>query len=114
MILNGSVTVPGAKQTYDKNSFIVKDGHHPNMLTGYITTLAAYCAITGESAVGQSYDYYFDASLAPTIDIPGYVDYYYVNGDADSNFPEIFASPDDMKGLQQLLDEYMAKKSYLN
>lgn len=112
-ILNGDVAVPGATQTYDKNSFVVKDGHHPNMLAGYITTLTAYCAITGESAVGQPYDYYFDKSLVPTIDIPGYVDYYYVNGDADSNFPEIFASPDDMKGLQQLIDEYLAKKSYL-
>ena len=113
-ILTGKVTVPSATQTYDKNSFIVKDGHHPNMLAGYLTTLIAYCAITGESAVGQPYDYYFDKSLAPAIDIQGYVDYYYVNGDADSNFPEIFASPDDMNGLQQLVDEYLAKKSYLN
>ncbi|MBQ8391122.1 MAG: hypothetical protein IJX50_01080 [Clostridia bacterium] len=113
-ILTGKVTVPGATQTYDKNSFIVKDGHHPNMLAGYLTTLIAYCAITGESAVGQPYDYYFDKSLAPTIDISGYVDYYYVNGDADSNFPEIFASTSDMNGLQQLVDEYLAKKSYLN
>lgn len=113
-IINGDVTVPGGAQTYDKNSFVVKDGHHPNLLAGYITTLTAYCAITGESAVDQPYDYYFDKSLAPTIDIPGYVDYYYVNGDADSNFPEVFASPSDMKGLQQLVDEYLAKKSYLN
>ena len=110
-IINGKVKVPGAVVEYDKNTFVVKDGHHPNMLAGYITTLAAYCAITGEKAEGQTYEYYFNPSLAPTIDIPGYVDYYYVNGDEDSTFPEVFNSPSDMKGIQQLVDEYMGKKS---
>ena len=62
-IMHGIYTVPGGTQTYGKNSFIVKDGFHPNMLAGYITTLMAYCAVTGESAVGQTYDFCNDRSI---------------------------------------------------
>lgn len=61
-IYRGAVKVPGALLTYNKESFVIakdsSDGYHPNLLAGYITSLMTYCAITGEKAVGQKWNYY--------------------------------------------------------
>lgn len=112
-IANGKAEVPGAVEKYNKNSFIVAlsetDGHHPNVLTGYVTALMAYCALTGESAVGQSYEFCGDTNISKEFDFEAYERDYYVYDNATTNFPEIFASPSDMKGLQMLADEYLAK-----
>ncbi|MBQ4518733.1 MAG: S-layer homology domain-containing protein, partial [Clostridia bacterium] len=112
-IANGNVKVPGAKEEYNKNSFIVAlsetDGHHPNMLTGYVTALMAYCAATGESAVGQEYAFCGDTTLSSEFDFDKYVKDYYVYDNATTNFPQIFASQEDMKGIQQLADQYLAQ-----
>ena len=102
-----------AVEEYNKNSFIVAlsetDGHHPNVLTGYITALMTYCAVTGESAVGQEYAFCGDTKISPDFDFKAYEKTYYVYDNATTNFPEIFASESDMKGIQQLADEYLAK-----
>ncbi|MBE7035762.1 MAG: hypothetical protein E7403_00550 [Ruminococcaceae bacterium] len=112
-IANGNVKVPGAKEEYNKNSFIVAlsetDGHHPNLLTGYVTALMAYCAATGESAVGQEYAFCGDTTLSSEFDFDKYVKDYYVYDNATTNFPQIFASQEDMKGIQQLADQYLAQ-----
>lgn len=114
-VIAGTRKVPESKETYTASTFIItKDNYHPNLLTGYITTLLAYCTMTGESAVGQTYNYISDATLAPTFDLPGYVDYYYKNGDDDTNFPEILNSESEMKGIQMLVDEYLGKKDNKN
>lgn len=61
-IIGGKNTVPGATQTYNKNSFVVnwseKDGYHPNQLAGYITSAMLYSAMTGTSAVGLPYAFW--------------------------------------------------------
>jgi len=110
-IMNGAVAVPGGSQTYNKNSFIVcksaADGYHPNMLSGYITTLMTYCAITGESAVGQSYDYCNDTSINGAFNFDHFCETYYCYDNATTNFPDVFASPADMKGIQTLADQYL-------
>ena len=111
-IIDGTETVPGATQTYNKNTFIVKDNYHPNMLTGYITTLFTYCTITGEKAEGQPFMYFWDASTRPA-DVAAYVEKYYNNGDADTTFPEILKSESDIRGIQKLIDQYIADKAYL-
>lgn len=112
-IANGNVEVPGAVEEYNKNSFVVAidetDGHHPNVLTGYITALMAYCAVTGESAVGQEYAFCSDKNLSAEFDFDAYEKTYYVYDNATTNFPQIFASESDMKGIQMLADEYLAK-----
>ena len=112
-IANGNAEVPGAVEKYNKNSFIVAldetDGHHPNLLTGYITALMSYCAATGESAVGQEYAFCSDKKLDSNFDFDAYEKTYYVYDNATTNFPEIFASESDMKGIQQLADEYIAR-----
>ena len=113
-IIEGKATVEGATQEYNKKTFIVKDNYHPNLLSGYITTLFTFCTITGESAVGQPYAYLTDANSAPTIDVDAYVTKYYTNGDADTTFPEIVNSESDIRGIQKLVDEYIEAKHFLN
>ncbi len=112
-IANGNVEVPGAKEAYNKNSFIVSlsedDGYHQNLLTGYIISLMAYCAVTGESAVGQDYAFCSDTSINSTFNFDTYKQEYYVYDNATTNFPQIFASESDMKGIQQLADKYLGR-----
>lgn len=115
-IIRKNVAVPGTEKTYSKNSFVVHksdiDGYHPNQLTGYITALMTYCAITGESAVGHPYDFWNDTSLNSKFNSNNYISKYYTHG--TTNYPEIFGSAADMRGLQQLIDQYYADKAYRN
>ena len=111
-IIDGTETVEGATQVYNKNTFIVKDGYHPNLLSGYITTLFTYCTITGEKALGQPYEYLLDSTTAPA-DVAAFVEKYYTNGDADTTFPEILNSEADIRGIQKLIDKYIEEKAYL-
>lgn len=111
-VIKGETTVPGALQSYNKNSFAVcksaSDGYHPNQLAGYITTLMTYCAITGKSAVGQTYD--FAETTWRTFS--AFKSKYYTYNGATTNYPEIFKSESDMKGLQMLIDRYLEEKAY--
>ncbi len=111
-IMHGIYTVPGGSQTYGKYSFIVKDGFHPNMLAGYITTLMAYCSVTGESAVGQPYDFCNNYRVNAKFNFNNYIKDYYT-AEKPTNFPDIFKSEGDMKGIQELVDKYLAEKTYL-
>ena len=115
-IIDGKLRVPESKHTYDQNSFIIRkseiDGFHPNLLSGYITSLSLYCAITGKSAVGQDYSFCNDRSLAEKFDFELYRRKHYSYDGAHTNFPEIFASVSDMRGIQTLIDAYLAEKSY--
>ena len=115
-IMNGDTKVPGATQEYNFNSFIISqsptDGHHENMLCGYITALMTYCAITGESAQGQPWS--FEAlPQFNTAAIAKYRAKYYAYN-PETNFDAIMASEADMTGIQQLIDRYLEAKTYLN
>jgi len=109
-VLSGEYKVECALEKYTKSSFIVSDGYHPNMLTGYITTLTAFCAITGISAVGQPYDFCTDASLSEWFDTDAYLERYYEG--AETNMVDIFLSEADMLGLQKLVDRNLKEKRY--
>lgn len=115
-IIRGEVQVPGSTKTYDKYSFVhnksLTDGFHPNQLSGYITALMIYCAITGESAQGQPYVFWNDSQLSTQFDYGKYLNYAYTLG--LSNYGEVFESEADMKGLQQLIDRYLAERTYLS
>lgn len=117
-IIAGTTQVPGAQKSYNKNTFVVsqtaKDGYHPNMLSGYLTTLMTYCAITGESAVGQSYAFTNNPVLDSYFNFENHIKTQYVYDGATTNFPDVFASETDMLGLQQLVDFYLAENSYKN
>ena len=118
-IVNGDIKVPGAQYEYNKNSFCVsktsQDGYHPNQLAGYITTLMTYCAITGRSAVGQSYSFVADNSLSSDKayrSTEDFIENYYTYNGAVTNYDKILKSESDMRGLQQLIDTYLKEKKY--
>lgn len=115
-VLNGHETVPGATQSYNKSSFIVSDGYHPNLLSGYLSALMTYCAITGETAVGQDYSFCTADPVDKYLDAAFVKSSYYKTDDPltavderKTNFVEIFGSSEDMKGLQILADRYLAQ-----
>jgi uncharacterized repeat protein (TIGR02543 family) len=113
-IIDGRVKVSGATQKYKKNTFIKNDGdtYHPNPLAGYITAQMCYCAVTGKSAVGQMPDLY---KIGDTIkygkSAVGYSKYIskHYKSSSSSNFKAVMKSKADMKGLQKLMDKYLAK-----
>ena len=111
-IVNKITSVPGGTQQYFRASFVISkdenDGHHQNLLVGYLTALMTYCAITGESAVGQPYAFADDNTLNPYFDMEAYKTQYYVY-EPFTNFVDIYRSEADMKGLQQLVDLYLTK-----
>jgi hypothetical protein len=115
-IIRGKVSVPGGTQSYDAYTFVKHqsdtDGFHPNQLSGYFSALMTYCAITGESAVGQPYAFWNDTSLNAGFDPDKIIASAYSCG--PTNYPDVFASEADMKGLQQLIDQYLAAKDYRN
>jgi hypothetical protein len=115
-IIKGKTQVPGATLTYNQNSFIVdqsaSDGFHPNMLTGYITAQMAYSAATGESAVGEDYSFCTNSAVNSAFSPLTFIDKYYKRG--TTNMLDIFKSPADMRGLQTLMDQYLAEHRYRN
>ena len=111
-ILNKRVEVPGGTQQYFFGTFVIsqneKDGHHQNLLGGYLTAQMVYCAITGESAVGQPYGFADDSSIHPEFDMEAYQKRYYTY-EPFTNFVDVYRSESDMNGLQQLIDQYIIK-----
>ena len=111
-VLENGVEVPGATQEYSFHSFVIHwsetDGFHQNILAGYLTSLMVYCAITGESAVGQPWEFTNDSTLNPSFGWEKMKAHHYSYND-NTNFVEIFKSEADMHGLQQLADQYLAK-----
>ena len=121
-ILDKKVTVPGSTLTYSKNTFVVaqkaSDGFHPNVLSGYITTVMTYCAITGDKAAGKAYEFCNDPSLRSSSSTSVYYNFdsfitkYYTVG--TTNFDQVFASKTDMQGIQGLIDNHLSAKAYMN
>ena len=117
-VIKGKTQVPGAALSYNQNSFIVcksaSDGYHPNMLTGYITSLMTYCAITGEKAEGQDYSFCGNTKVNSNFRFSSFISSYYTYKGATTNFVQIFESENDMRGIQQLIDRYLEEKAYMN
>lgn len=108
-VCTGKVTVPGATMRYSRDSFVVSsDGHHENLLVGYLTTLMVYCAITGEKAEGQPYAFCSDVRINSGFDLDLFKSKYYPGG-SYTNFVDAFRSEPDMLGFQQLVDQYLMK-----
>jgi hypothetical protein len=126
-VWSGKTKVPGAKLEYNKETFVKNnkgvshnpddcnvgagrpsDNYHENPLAGYITAQMAYCVVTNKSAIGQDYSFCGDTSVHKFFDFYEFIDAHY-DANHDTNFPEVFESEDDMRGLQVLIDEYIAK-----
>ena len=111
-LYSGAVALQGENVlSFNKNSFVVAasdaDGYHPNLLAGYVATLMAFCAITGESAVGQPYGF-----CSTTRSFSSFISKQYKVG--ETNFDKIFASEETMKALQQMIDTYYNAKAFRN
>ena len=112
-IVKGEYTVPNATQTYSVNSFIVKDGKHGTMLTGYLQSMLVYCLITGESATSLPYDFCMDTSVREEFDANAFLNRN-TSSTYKTNFVEILNSEADMNGIQQLVDWALENKPYRN
>lgn len=113
-IIRGTSPLAQTENAFSKNTFIVHksdaDGYHPNQLTGYLTALMTYIAITGESAVGKSYAFWNDTSLDGRFSPDRFIETYYTEG--ETNYPAVFSSASDMRALQELVDTYFAEKAF--
>ena len=126
-VWSGNVEVPGAQLTHNKLTYIKNntdvsknpddanvgagrpsDNYHENPLAGYITAQMAYCVATNKSAIGQDYSFCGDTSIHKFFDFDEFIDSHY-GPKYDTNFPEVFNSDEDMAGLQELMDLYIAK-----
>ncbi len=117
-VYKGNTEVPGSKMSYNRNSFVISksasDGHHQNMLAGYITALMTWCAVTGDSAVGQEYRFTGDPTVNPAFDFAKYRSSYYIYGNVTTNFDKALQSKTEVLGFQQLIDKYLTEKQYRN
>ena len=114
----GNTEVPGSELTYNRHSFIISksssDGHHQNMLAGYITALMTWCAVTGDSAVGQEYRFTGNPTVNSAFDFMKYRGSYYTYGNVSTNFDKALKSKTEVTGFQQLIDKYLAEKAFRN
>ncbi len=110
--------VEGGSEKYNNNTFIISqsenDGHHGNLLSGYLTALATYSAITGKKCEGQSYDFYNNTTLLADFDVAAYKAKYYCYGDTETNFDKIFTMPQEMLALQRKMDYTLSKEEWKN
>ncbi len=117
-IAEKGVAVAGANEKYNKNSFIVSksssDGYHPNMLTGYLTAVWTYCAITGDSPVGLPYSFATDVKLNAKFSTSAYISKYYTYSPKETNFDKVLQSETEMLALQNMAKRYMDAREYRN
>lgn len=114
-VIQGKAVVEGSKIGYTRDTFIVNqseiDGYHQNMLSGYITAQMAYCAATGEKAEGKPYGFCTNPAIHYKFGVDFYEAKHYTRG--PTNMASVFASTEDMLGLQKLIDQYLSEKPYL-
>ena len=86
-----------------------KDGdrNHHNPLAGYVMAQMLYSSITNRSAVLTDYQFCYDTSIHKNFNIDNFAKVHYTDPDNPTNFHKIFRSPEDMLGLQKLMDEYL-------
>ena len=123
-VTDGIAKVEGSTIEYNYHSFVVSnnksDGYHQNLLAGYLTSIITYATLTGETTVGQPYEFIYDMT-SKYLNIDKYISTYYKYDDpgtpmneAATNMKEIFYSDVDMLGLQKLADEYLTKEKWLD
>ena len=117
-VYTGATAVPGSRLTFDRHSFVISqsksDGHHQNLLAGYLTAQMTWCAITGDDALGQEYRFTDEPTVHSAFDIDAYIAKYYTYGDVTTNFDQVLRSKSEIRGFQSLMDQYLAEKPYRN
>ena len=110
-LIHNIITPEGSTVTYNKSCFIIKDGFHPNYLSGYIASVMTYCAITGESAADIPADMFQDSSMVIALD--AHLANSYENPDYDTNCKIVLTTPAELERIHLLIDQYLAEKPYL-
>ena len=111
-LIHNTVTPEGSTLTYNKSSFIVKDGFHPNYLCGYIASVMTYCAITGESAADIPADMFQNSAMVAALD--AHLASKYNNPNADTVCKTVLITESELEKIHLLIDKYLAEKHYLN
>lgn len=110
-LIKGEVKPENSTVVYEKNSFIIKDGFHPNMLSGYIASVMTYCAITGEAAAQLPANLFKETAMSILVD--DQLENSYDRGELDSNFKTVLTIESELKSIHKLIDQYLAEKPYL-
>lgn len=113
-IYTGKVKVPGGNMTYsDRYTFCNhkdSDTHHPNPLMGYIMTQMTFCALTGMDANYADYSSLIKGCnyAAGSTTYANYYNTYYTTAAAHP-FMNVVDNDAEMKGIQQLIPQYINK-----
>ncbi len=115
-LIDGRVSVENSTYKYAKTSFIVNklDTHHPNPLSGYITALMCYCAVTGRNPVDQQHEFCNECTYGTKKDDVDFATGYdafvktYYNSARNTNFNLIMSDANEMAGLKALLGTYIS------
>lgn len=113
-IYTGAVKVPGGSLTYsDRYTFCNhtdSDTYHPNPLMGYIMTQMTYCALTGKDASYADYSNLIKGCSfgSGSVSYSAYYSKYYTVS-AFRPFMDVIDNPAEMKGIQQLIPQYVNK-----
>ena len=113
-IYKGNVKLPASKLSYsDKYTFVNHcsgDTHHPNPLMGYIMAQMAYCALSGDEALGEDYMALVKSAKfgSGSVTFDNYTSKYYTTA-ASLPFLSVLNSEADMKAIQQLIPQYINK-----
>ena len=110
-LIHERVKPEGSAMPYFKLSFIIKDGFHPNLLSGYLASLMLYCAITGEKAEDIPTDLFQESAMSALLE--GHLEKNYLNA-SDTNFHTALTMESELLGLHKLVDRYLEEKPYLN
>lgn len=111
-LIHGIVTPEGSQVTYNKSCFIIKDGFHPNYLSGYIASVMTYCAITGTPAADIPADMFQDEIMVVSLD--SHLEKYYDNPSYDTNCRIILTTEFELEKIHLLIDRYLEEKPYMN
>ena len=110
-LIHGIVVPEGSSITYNKNCFVIKDGFHPNYLSGYIASVMTYCAITGTAAADIPADMFQDSAMVIALD--SHLSKSYSNPEYDTNCKIILTTQTELEKVHLLIDKYLADKPYL-
>ncbi len=127
-IYGNGLAVPGAVSEFKRSTFMKEnlgftngegtthaagkegDRNHLNPLSGYIQAQMIYSSITNRSAILNDYQVCYDVGIHNYFNIDNFAQVHYTDPKNPTNFHEIFRSPQDMLGLQILIDEYLVKE----
>ena len=110
--------IEGGSMVCDQNTFVIRksesDGYHENQLSGYITAVMTYCAITGKRAVDMPYEFCGNHIVNESYNSLKYILKNYTYNGATTNYTEILKSEEEMTALRKMIDKYLEEKPYLN